>query len=235
MFRENHHSNLVVLSDGLKMCITSIHSNSLMAENELQKIITGENTTTTEQMRPMFYKNQQKYSELNFIMYAAFFLEAYINMFDYTIYSNNTNYNFENFSKLPTSQKWKNHFNNESEFIIKVRDIFDFRNFLVHSKPIRRLNSVNEVYVKGKGWLPASSISSFINNDTGLLLENISIQKIKEVKELINASINLIESKVPNFNMHYNLKINAEEQITFIDASNNKFNELYKILNKKST
>lgn len=233
MFRTEHHSNLVILADGLKACIVSIHTNAMMAESEAEAVVNGTNTTMTEQMRPIFYKSQQRYSELNFLMYAAFFLEAYINMYDYSLNSAIPTYDFEKFSKLPTSQKWKSHFETEANFLAQVRDLFDFRNFLVHSKPIRRQGSKNEVYVKGKGWISAMEVSSLMTNDLGLAQDNIPVEKLTMIHDLINNSVDLIEQKSKGFNLHYNLKLNSIDQFDLIQKANVCYHDLGKKLNAK--
>lgn len=226
MIHHKHHSNLVILSDALKSCIQSILTNAQNAENEASKVLSGEYTSFTETMLPMFHKSSQRYAELNFLIYAAFFLEAYINIYDYTINSSNPNYSFEEFSKKPTSQKWQSHFAEKSDFLTKIKDLFGFRNFLVHSKPIRRSNEKSEVYAKGKGWIPATEVSTLVTNDLGLFLENIPIKKLIEFKNLINQSVNLIESKHPGFNGHYQLKILSEEKFVLIENSNEAYRKI---------
>lgn len=226
LIKQEHHSNLVILSDGLKACIGSIHSNALMAESEAAKVLSSENTSLTEILRPPFYKSSQRYSELNFLMYAAFFLEAYINIYDYTVNSTSPDYAFEEFSKKPTSQKWESHFPLQLDFLKNIKDLFGFRNFLVHSKPIRRSGGKNEVFVKGRGWIPATETSSLVTNELGLFLENIPVKKLIEFKELINQSVDLIESKTPGFNGHYQLKIRSEEQFQLIEEANKSYKKL---------
>lgn len=227
MILSDHHSNLVILADGLKMCIASIHTNALMAEEETKKVISGKNTTLTEKMRPTFYKSSQRYSELNFLMYAAFFLEAYINIYDYSLNYQNQSYDFEKFSKNSTTGKWRSHFPSQPDFINKLEDLFDFRNFLVHSKPIRRSSGRNEVFVKTKGWIPASEVSSLVTHELGLFLENIPVDKLISCKNLINLSIDLIESKTPGFNGHYQLKVKSDDQFDLIGVANQSFTSLW--------
>lgn len=233
MIHLEHHSNLVILSDGLKDCIRNIHTNALMAEEEAKKVISGENTTPVELMRPLFYKSGQRYAELNFLMYSAFFLEAYINIYDYTMNFQKTGYSFESLSRKSTSQKWQSHFPSETKFLEKVRDLFAFRNFLVHSKPIRRTDSVNEVFVQGSGWTPVTQVSSLVTNELGLFLENIPIERLIDFQRVINSSVDLIESKSPGFNAHYRLRIDSNEQIQEIATLNRSYEELGNQLKSK--
>jgi hypothetical protein len=233
MIHSEHHSNLVILSDGLKASIATIHSNALMAEDEGRRIVSGENTTMTEKMRPLFYKSSQRYAELNFLMYAAFFLEGYINIYDYASNRDIPNYKFEDFSKKSTSQKWQSHFPSALDFLEKVKDLFGFRNFLVHSKPIRRASGTNEVLVKGAGWIPVTNVSSLVTNDLGLFLENIPVKQLIDFKNVINAAVDLIESKTPGFNAHHQLKIKSDEQFQLIEESNRAYKELGEQLRAK--
>lgn len=225
MFSTDHHSNLVILADGIKACVTNILSNAMMAESEAQEVVSGRRTTQTELMRPILYKSHQRYAELNLIIYAAFFLESYINTFDYSLNSSSPNYDFEKFVNLSTIKKWELHFPEEQEFIADLKNLFNYRNFLAHSKPIRRVGGVSEVYVKWQGWKPVISVSSLVKNELGLAQENYSVDELKKICNLTNLSVDLIESKSPGFNMHYKLKVDTGEQLDSIEKANDSFFE----------
>lgn len=230
MIHEAFHSNLVILADGLKACVTGIYSNALMAKSEANEVMSGNRQTLVELARPISYKSSQRYAELNLIMYSAFFLESYINTYDYAVNSSDPNYQFEVFSKLPTSKKWENHFPNSQEFLSEIRNLFAFRNFLVHSKPIRHKDNKNEVFVKGSGWIPVSTVSTFISNDLGLTQENFPVEQLRKVCSLVGEAVDLIEAKSPGFNRHYKLKPNVEEQLIAIQQANEDYRKISKAL-----
>lgn len=226
MIFTDHHSNLVILADGMKACVTNILSNAMMAANEAQEVVSGKRTTPIELMRPIMYKSHQRHAELNLIMNAAFFLESYINTFDYELNNSNPEYNFEAFVNYSTVKKWESHFAEEHDFLGNLKNLFNYRNFLAHSKPIRRNSGVSEVYVQRQGWKPVISISSLVKNELGLAQENYSVEELKNICNLTNLSVDLIDSKSPGFNRHYSLKIDLIAQFNLIEDANTSFIEL---------